>query len=239
MKNKLLSLAVVIVTASIIFGCNSKGINTSDAVSLINGPNSIKGTITGTMLDNTAYSFPYDYHYTTNDGNSSSESWIEDGGTFDGDTIIEVWQYFYFDRNGYDDYGDNWSASGKYFYFYFYFDAKSMKQMPTTYTSHYCEGMWQNITTTGNRFVYATYFNTNYSNPGTMDVTNLKYDKGSEILSGKMVISMPDGNGNQNWYNNHKATTITGDFRVYVAKENFQVTNKGTYYGQVYRKRNK
>jgi hypothetical protein len=234
MKNKLLSLAAVIVAASIIFGCNSKGINTSDAVSLINGPNSIKGTITGTRLDNTAYSFPFDYNYTTNDGYSSSESWIETSAPYD--SVLEVWQYIYFDRNGYDDYGDNWSASGKYIYIDMYINMATMKLKPSSYSTTRFEGMWQDITTAGNRFVYAMRFYTN-SAVGTLNVTNLKYDKGTQLLSGKVNLVLPaDPNHvNNNWYGNYNATTITGDLKVYVAKENFEVVDKGTYYGQVYR----
>jgi hypothetical protein len=242
MKSKFLSLTVAIVAASIFFGCNSTGINTSDATNLISGPNSLKGTIAGTMLDNTSYSIPFDYHYTTNDGNSYSESWIEDAvdTPYDGDTILWIDQYFYFDRNGYDDNGDSWSPSGKFTRLRFYVDIQSMKLMPTDYWSSnpYMSGMWQTITTNGNRFVYGLTFYP-YNNSGTMDITGIKYDKGSQILSGKLEMSLPNNNTQNSWYNNHNATTLTADLKIYVPKENFLVTNKGSYYGQVYRTRGK
>ena len=244
MKLKLLSLAATIVAASIIIACSSNGVSSTDVINFNNGPNSFKGTITGTMLDDTPYSFPFNYNVSGNDSDnawSGSESWIEysDGGTYDGDTILWFEQYFFFDRNGTVDWGDDQSPSGRYVYLELYIDIAKMKVMPNDYntTYPYLEGMWQKILSNGSRFVYACDFRSSIAS-GTLDVTNLKYDNGSQILSGKVTMSLPDNHSQYNWYENYNATLMTGDFKVYMPKELFQVTNKGTDdQGNVYRKK--
>jgi hypothetical protein len=159
-----------------------------------------------------------------------------------------VWQYFYFDRNGYDDYGDKWSPSGKYMYLEFALKRSTVKNVttltlePLDQDNRYFEGMWQNITTAGNRFVYGSLYYRSYQSytvPPTFDLTNLAYDKNSQILSGKLSFVMGANNDVQVNSGNHNATTITGDFRIYVSKENFDLVKGSDYYGQVYRKRGK
>jgi hypothetical protein len=111
-----------------------------------------------------------------------------------------------------------------------------------TTNDRYLEGMWQNITSGGNRFVYGRlrycdcYDN---SNTGLLGITNLKYDKGTQLLSGKLNLALPDNHGYQVNSGNQKATTITGDFKIYVPKENLLVGKKNSNGGNVYRKRSK
>jgi len=237
MKKLLLSVAAATIAASFFIACSSSGLSSADVNNLINGPNSLKGTITGTMMDNTPYSFDYDYHVTTNDGNSYTESWIENGdNNYTGDSILYIYQYFYVDKSGYADNGDGWSPSGRYVRLEFYVDMASLKLMPTDYSSIRLSGMWQNPTASGNRFVYGLDFRTS-NNSGTLDITGMKYDKGTQILTGKLNLAMPDNHTNSTQFENNKATTITGDFKIFVPKENFQITKASNNYGQVYRKR--
>jgi hypothetical protein len=239
MKRNLLSIAALSFLATVFVGCSSNGVSSSDVTSLINGPSSIKGTISGTMKDNTPFSFTYDYHVTTNDGNSYAESWVENSdNTYAGDTVLYVWQYFFNDSHGYADYGDQWSSSGKYVVLEMYIDIAKLKQMPDDYSKGYFEGQWQNTTAAGNRFVYGiTYYGYNSNPAGTMTYTNLKYDKNSQILSGTWNASVPaNTTGNYLWYGNANATTFTGDFKIFVAKEIFtSVTKSSNNGGNVYR----
>ena len=234
---KKLSMVAVLFAALIFSGCDKNDLTNADVNNLINGPNSIKGTISGTMMDNTAHSFPYDYHYTTNDGNSYSESWVE----ADGERVLYIWQYFYVDKAGPVLNGDQWSPSGRYMTLEFYVNMKTM-QISTNFPGGFIQGVWQNITATGSRFVYGTDFSTNWGIVGaTIDVTGLAYNKSSQMLTGKINAFLPLGN-TQAWYGigNDKATTITGDFKIFVPKENFDVNvpaNSPTNSGNVYRKR--
>jgi hypothetical protein len=242
MKKNLFTLAVIAVAAVFFAGCSSNGVSNGDVTNLLNGPNSIKGTISGTTMgDNSAFSFPFDYHVTTNDGNSYAESWVENtDNTYAGDTVLYVWQYFFFDSHGYADYGDGYSPSGKYLAFEMYIDIPKMKQMPIDYTGDgYWRGMWQNTTTAGNRFVYDIRFSGGYTPAGTTTYTNLKYDKNSQILSGTFNATVPANNTyNHSYSSNTNATTITGDFKIFVSKETMtSVTKTSDNYGNVYRKR--
>lgn len=230
MNKKFLTGVLVAFVVFALASCGDDGLSKSDVAKLVNGSNSVKGTISGTTLADSAFSFTYDYHVTTNDGNSYCESWVENDGT----RVLYVYQQFYFDEHGYADYGDEWSPSGRYLELEFYMDMETMELMPSSYDVPSLEGLWHTITPTGSRFVYGLDFN---NAGGTFEFDNFSYSSSKQILNGSFELDMPNDHSNDSWFENYNATTITGKFAIKIPKEAFKITSPDGYYGMEYRQR--